>query len=190
MIGIYKITSPSGRVYIGQSIQIDKRKNQYEKGNGKKQPRLYASIMKYGFSAHIFEVIELCIVEELDVRERYWQEFYNVLSEGGLNSVLTATGVLRAKRRPVSEDTRRRMSQAALNMSLEKKKIQAESKKGRKMPGHSKETRDKISQANKGKVYTEEQCRLKSLNHSRRGRVYTEEERLVIYGSRRKKKKL
>ena len=30
MIGIYKITSPSGRIYIGQSTNIEKRKKQEE----------------------------------------------------------------------------------------------------------------------------------------------------------------
>jgi len=31
MIGIYKITSPSGKVYIGQSKDLNKRKKDYQK---------------------------------------------------------------------------------------------------------------------------------------------------------------
>jgi hypothetical protein len=91
MIGIYKITSPSSRVYIGQSVNIERRRKSYQKSIGSKQAKLYASIVKYGFSEHIFEVIEECSIEELNTRERHWQDFYNVLSEKGLNCRLTGT---------------------------------------------------------------------------------------------------
>jgi hypothetical protein len=50
MIGIYKITSPSKKVYIGQSVNIEKRKYFYEIGNCKKQIKLYNSIKKYGLN--------------------------------------------------------------------------------------------------------------------------------------------
>jgi len=92
MIGIYKITSPSERVYIGQSIDLERREFEYSKVyKCKGQPRLHASLVKYGFSTHLFEVIEQCTMEQLNVRERYWQEFYDVLSERGLNCRLTHT---------------------------------------------------------------------------------------------------
>lgn len=90
MIGIYKITSPSGRVYIGQSVNIALRKKSYERLSCNEQSKLYNSLEKYGFSEHIFEVIEECNVEELNIRERYWQEYYNVMEEG-LNCRLTGT---------------------------------------------------------------------------------------------------
>jgi group I intron endonuclease len=92
MIGIYKIESPTGRVYIGQSVDVTRREGSYRAMyNCKQQVRLYASFVKYGFSEHIFEVVEECSVEELNTRERYWQDFYNVLGEYGLNCVLTKT---------------------------------------------------------------------------------------------------
>jgi group I intron endonuclease len=91
MIGIYKITSPSNRVYIGQSTDIKKRFKSYKYGHCKKQRRLYASFSKYGFNLHILEVIEICDITELNDRERYWQEHYNVLSRYGLNCELTST---------------------------------------------------------------------------------------------------
>jgi len=90
MVGIYKITNPTGRVYVGQSINIVLRKKSYERLYCREQLKLYNSLVKYGFSSHIFEVIEECTVEELNSRERYWQEFYNVI-EDGLNCRLTAT---------------------------------------------------------------------------------------------------
>ena len=37
LIGIYKITSPNDKIYIGQSIDIDRRFIQYQKLKCKKQ---------------------------------------------------------------------------------------------------------------------------------------------------------
>lgn len=87
MIGIYKITSPSGKIYIGQSINIEKRFKNYLSSihNSKNQNKLNNSFIKYGSNKHIFEVIEECEVYLLNVKERYWQEYYKVLDEGGLN---------------------------------------------------------------------------------------------------------
>jgi group I intron endonuclease len=91
MIGIYKITNPSGKVYIGQSINIDKRFKNYKSiSQTKGQIMLHNSFKKYGIDNHIFEVIEECSVELLNERERYYQDFYNVLTEG-LNCILTNT---------------------------------------------------------------------------------------------------
>lgn len=59
MIGIYKITSPSGKVYIGQSINIKKRFAYYKHltKSLKKQLLLYNSFFKYGVENHKFEII-------------------------------------------------------------------------------------------------------------------------------------
>lgn len=91
MVGIYKIESPSKRIYVGQSIDIVKRKLQYERGYGVKgQKFLYRSLLKYGWDNHNFEVIEECSIEELNNRERYWQDYYNCV-ESGLNCKLTTS---------------------------------------------------------------------------------------------------
>lgn len=58
-IGIYKITSPSGKIYIGQSWNISDRIRKYKSRNGsKRQPKLQATILKYGWNNLVFEVIE------------------------------------------------------------------------------------------------------------------------------------
>jgi group I intron endonuclease len=89
MIGIYKITSPSGKIYVGQSVNIEKRFNQYKKNqNVSEQKGLYNSFLKYGCENHLFEIIQECNVESLNNNERYWQDFYNVLKKG-LNCRLT-----------------------------------------------------------------------------------------------------
>ena len=50
MIGIYKITSPTNKIYIGQSTNIENRWNDYYKMiRCKRQTRLYNSLKKYGF---------------------------------------------------------------------------------------------------------------------------------------------
>jgi len=105
--GVYKITSPSERVYIGQAVNIKRRWNNYNVlEQSIKQPKLHNSFKKYGIENHIFEIIEECEFEQLNIRERYWQDFYDVLN-GGLNCVLTKTDILPTK---ISEDTRTKMS--------------------------------------------------------------------------------
>ena len=89
--GIYKITSPSNKIYIGQSRDINKRIQSYIKGYKlKAQPKLYNSINKYTWENHTFEIIEECEFNELNNRERYWQEYYNSI-EQGLNCFYTKT---------------------------------------------------------------------------------------------------
>lgn len=91
MIGIYKITSPTNKVYIGQSINIERRFKNYKSiSQTRGQVMLHNSFKKHGVNNHTFETLEECIVESLNERERYWQEFYNVL-ECGLNCLLTDT---------------------------------------------------------------------------------------------------
>lgn len=91
MIGIYKITSPNNRIYIGQSKRIEIRFKEYKNINNTKSiPRLHNSFLKYGINTHTFEIIENCSLEDLNIRERYWQDFYDVLN-GGLNCQLTTT---------------------------------------------------------------------------------------------------
>jgi group I intron endonuclease len=116
MIGIYKITNPLGKVYIGQSIDIERRLKEYSNPNRvKKQVKLYNSICKYSVSEHIFEVVEECIIEELNERERYWQDYYNVI-EKGLNCLLTKTEDKSGK---MSEDTKRKIGKPVIQYSLQ-----------------------------------------------------------------------
>jgi group I intron endonuclease len=89
-IGIYKITNPKGKIYIGQSRSIEERFKAYKRLGCKKQFQLYNSLKKYDPKNHKFEIIELCNIEQLNERERYWQDYYNVLEEG-LNLCLVGT---------------------------------------------------------------------------------------------------
>ena len=109
MIGIYKITSPSNKVYIGQSINITNRWNTHRKSiNNKKKTKLINSFLKYGVDNHIFEIVEICEVKDLNKKERYWQDYYNVIEEG-LNLKLTQTD---DKSGSLSEETKEKISKA------------------------------------------------------------------------------
>lgn len=162
--GIYKITNPSNKVYIGQSKNIIERFKGYKKLYGKtnRQIKLYNSIKKYGFENHIFEIIEECIFDNLNTRERYWQDYYDVTSKNGLNLLLVNTN---EKPRIYSKETRDRMSIGAKNKnypSEETRRKISESNRGKK---HSVETKRKLSIAHKGKIITEEHRKNLVISH-------------------------
>ena len=69
--GIYKITSPSGKIYIGQSNNINDRISQYKRKKCKQQTILYRSIKKHGWDKHIFEILCQCDSEKLNELEKY-----------------------------------------------------------------------------------------------------------------------
>lgn len=146
MIGIYKITSPSGKVYVGQSIDIEKRFNRYKKMHCKLQVRLFNSLKKHGSDSHIFEVIECCDVDSLNEREYYWQVFYDVLGSNGLNCMITDP---KRKKRVVTEETRNRMRETALKFNSIKNLGDLRNKLGKK---HKESTKKKIGNAQRGEL--------------------------------------
>ena len=73
MIGIYKITNPKGKIYVGKSKNILSRFNSYYKiQHCKQQRKLYNSLKKYGPENHIFEILEECDLSVINEREIYW----------------------------------------------------------------------------------------------------------------------
>lgn len=100
---IYKITSPSGKCYIGQSKNIKSRLYNYKNGCCKGQPKLYNSIQKYGWDNHLFEIIDQCSIElnkdELDNKEKHWIKFYDS-HHNGLNCNDGGSGHLGRKQSP------------------------------------------------------------------------------------------
>jgi group I intron endonuclease len=107
MIGIYKITSPTNKIYIGQSINIEKRFLNYNSINCKKQIRLYNSFKKYGFDKHKFEIVLECNIDELNHNERYYQDLYSAIGKNGLNCKLTKS---KDKSGLLSEETKLNLS--------------------------------------------------------------------------------
>lgn len=80
MIGIYKIESNSGAIYIGQTKDWNKRVQRYKSLNCKKQSRLFNSLAKYGWFHHNFEIIhefsDDVSQETLDNYEKLYIEEY------------------------------------------------------------------------------------------------------------------
>lgn len=149
--GIYKITSPSEKNYIGQAVNINKRFYRYKSLDCSQQIILYKSFLKYGVENHVFEIIEECLEEDLNCRERYWQDFYDVLN-GGLNCVLQECG---EKRKILSKETLNTMSEKAKGRvwSAESKEKSSKSKIGDKNPMYGKSGEDSPTF---GRKHTEE----------------------------------
>jgi group I intron endonuclease len=112
MIGIYKITSPTNKIYIGQSTNIKQRWKDYNKMiRCKRQTRLYNSLLKYSPQNHIFEIIEECSEDKLLERETYWKQHYKVLDIPSLCCRMDGRGG------KLSKYTRDKMSKAKLGKS-------------------------------------------------------------------------
>lgn len=161
--GIYKITSPTNKIYIGKSINVNQRKNNYKNSplKFKSQKRLYNSFLKYGFDGHTFEIIEECEVCELFCRECYWQEYYDVLGKNGLNCILT-----KCEDHPpvVSEETRKKQSMASSGKNNPMYgKDWREGKTEEELRLH----KERMSMSLKGRVTSEETRRKLSENNSR-----------------------
>ena len=82
MIGIYKIENLiNGKVYIGQSRNIEKRwtahrTRPFNQNSKQYDSPLYRSIRKYGIENFSFVVLEETLIEDLDNKEKYWIEYY------------------------------------------------------------------------------------------------------------------
>ena len=143
MIGIYKITNPKDKIYIGQTIDFERRIYQYKMLNCKEQPKLYNSLKKYGFENHKIELIYQCDIDSLTFFERYYQEIYKTIEDNNLNCFLVTTKDKTGKH---SDETKTKISNA-----LKGKKKTAEhisrlpqNQKGKFRPKSSAETRLKM----------------------------------------------
>lgn len=96
MVGIYKITNPEGKSYVGLSREIENRWKSYKNMQFQSNNRLKESFKNYGYDNHTFEILEeIQLVEDtygkntaiLRKRERYWinklDTFHNGLNENG-----------------------------------------------------------------------------------------------------------
>jgi group I intron endonuclease len=136
MIGIYKITNPKGKSYIGQSRDIEHRFYYYKLSTNwiKEQRKLYYSFIKYGQENHQFEIIEECTEDVINEREIYWINFYNSVQEG-LNLKYGGIGGRH------SEETKQNISKSLMGKKQSKETVEKRSKslKGQKRSEYTKQ---------------------------------------------------
>lgn len=166
MIGIYKITSPSNKIYIGQSINIEDRLKRYKYFISKKQTKLYYSISKYGYDAHKFEVVEECEVENLNERERYWQDYFDCLTSG-LNCRLTATKDISGY---ISKESKKKMSEIKIG-TVRTQETKDKISKFRTGMKFSEETKQRMKTAQQNKNYKHSEETLLKLSNAKKGKV-------------------
>lgn len=163
MMIIYKLTAPNGKIYVGQTKDIQARFNRYRVAAIKHQIKIYRSIKKYGWENFNKEVLEYTDEIFADEMERYYITKYNCCGKNGLN--LDSGGRNNKKHsdetkekirisitgRKHSEETKRKQSIMKLGKKHSEKTIQ-------KMIGrkHTIETKLKISVAHKNKHHSEE----------------------------------
>ena len=181
MIGIYKITSPTGKIYIGQSINIEKRFNQYKHLKCKGQTILYRSFLKYGVENHTFEIVCECEISELNSKERYYQELYSAIGLKGMNCQLVNTF---EQKRVFSDETKLKMSVSAKKKVITKEHREKtisiliyNNKKRIGMP-RSKETKEKLRLINVGTKCEKRQ----GFNHFN-SKIVLDNETGIFYGS-------
>lgn len=133
---IYVITNVlNGKQYVGQTRRKDVYKRWKEhkrdgaKGGGGCRAIVNA-IHKYGIQNFTFKIVCVCFDDDLNDLEPFYVQKYGTLVPNGYN--LTKGGEGGAK----SAETRQRMSEAAKN--------------------RSEEYRRKLSEANKGKIFSDE----------------------------------
>lgn len=82
---IYRLESPSGKSYIGQSWNFRRRITSYEKMSNvnRVQIKLWRALEKYKFSSFYIEILDYCFTQEqMDDSEIYWISYYDSLTNG------------------------------------------------------------------------------------------------------------
>ena len=93
---IYKITSPTGKLYVGQTRNLKRRISDYRFKIKRYDTILFNSIKKYGWEAHIMEILEDNVPDqELSERERIWIKKLNTYryeNQTGMNMTIGGEG--------------------------------------------------------------------------------------------------
>lgn len=172
-VGIYKITSPSGKIYIGQSWDIEGRFKRYKRLGCKPQIKLYSSLEKHGCENHKFEIIhefhKLPTQDDLnDYETKYWQQYRSEgsdmlnIREPGSKGRLSEETKQKLRNKPKynlgikqsPETVEKRVSKTrGMKRSVEQRKEISERRKGMKF---SEETKLKMKMAKLGKKRSKE----------------------------------
>lgn len=87
--GIYRFIFPSGKSYVGQSVNIKRRFREHKRccTNSKNKAsqvntKFYNAARKYGFDSMQFEILEVCDRSLLSEKERSWIKILNSVDNG------------------------------------------------------------------------------------------------------------
>jgi len=196
---IYKHTSPSGKSYIGQTNNLQKRNSQHK--TSEKCAAFSSAIKKYGWDAFTHEVLMKDLtIDEANHWEKFYVDFYNSISpngynlmDGGFNSLHSPESIEKIKKihagKAISEQARKNMSiaQTGKKRSPESVAKTAAANTGKKRTNEQKETmskaaqgrtllphvKDALLQANKGRKHSPEHIEKRASIH--RGKVTSDE---------------
>lgn len=167
-IGIYKITSPTNKIYIGQSIDIETRFKTYLRYSCKSQTKLLASLKKHKAENHRYEILLICEKENLSTQEKYFVDLFqsfnsknglNIRDGGGNNAKLSdeqklkISNSLKGKKHSAERIEKNRLGQLNKKSSIEKRlreSLYPKEKKSRIGLKHSQETKDILRDKNLG----------------------------------------
>jgi len=188
MTGIYRIISPTGKIYVGQSMDIHNRFKYYKNINQiKRQPKIYNSMKKYGWDNHICEIIEECSIELLNDREVYWKKHYLSIFNQDWNMVLFCN-IYDGGGGPLSDDHKKKIGLSKIGNSYRKGipfSEEARNKLRKPKPEgfgfgkkHTQKTKDKIGNSNRGNIMSDSAKR--KISQSRIGIKFTDEHKNKI----------
>lgn len=158
MIGIYKWTSPSGKYYIGQAVNLERRKKEFttnpetytytsENSAIDRARRKYSDFTKWKY-----EILQYCEVDQLDELEiKYINEYNSTNSQLGYNCTKGGDGTKGTKwgtEKQIEALKNRRSYEGANNPNYRKY--------------HTEEAKEKIRQARLGSKQSLETIKKKS----------------------------
>lgn len=173
---IYKLTSPSGKSYIGQTINFNKRMLCYRGVKCCDQLLIYRAIKKYGWKSFTVDILtENAKVEYLDMYEMAFIRFYDTFGENGYN--LTSGGggtrgihLTEARKIQISNISKLMWANKTREELLQWSTMCSKNNKGKIL---SDETRKLISIGHIGKKHSDEtKTKLSELNKGYRNRFY------------------
>lgn len=177
--GIYLIRNiQNGKCYVGQSENVKRRVEAHERAlrhNLHYNVHLQSAWNMYGSSSFEFVLLELCTEAKLDEREIYYIEIYNAFSNGynmniggnanrGYRHTDESKRKMRESHRDVSGENNPMFGRAIQEFMTDEEIISwrqhlSEATRGEKNPfygkTHCKETREKLSNALKGRFVGE-----------------------------------
>ena len=173
--GIYKWTSPSGKSYVGQAINLKKRARQfktvkYYTNNGS---AIDNARSKYNdFTKWQYEILEECDIDHLNEKEIFWINELETYTKG-YNSTKGGDGT---KGVVLSEERKEKLRSGVLKAMSEGKYDEW---------FRSEELKQQTSDRFKGRVWTEEQR--KQISESLKGNIISDDQKNKISKSLKNK---